>query len=203
MPLTEKGSEILSNMEKEYGTEKGERVFYASRNAGTISGVDAVTGLSAQEKLFGMQRPMAAADAERTAKTKDGRTVVLNKSVKVDGGIESWVIGANGYAVRTFVPEGRSDAIRITKAQYEKKVRDGDWEPMFDITRTGYVEVRMKGGKRETVEITDHRADGLDCVADTMAQQLGSMGADVKRLIEKATRSDQKDKEIHFGPKDS
>lgn len=114
MPLTEKGSEILSNMEKEYGKEKGERVFYASRNTGTISGVDAVTGLSAQEKLFGMQRPMTG-DAESVAE----------------------------------------DCSNVSSA------------------------------------------------ADTMAQQLGSMGADVKRLIEKATRSDQKDKEIHSGPKDS
>lgn len=42
MPLTAKGAEILSNMEKEYGTEKGKSVFYASRNAGKISGVDSV-----------------------------------------------------------------------------------------------------------------------------------------------------------------
>ncbi len=42
MPLTDKGSEILSHMEKEYGTEKGKEVFYASRNKGTISGVDEV-----------------------------------------------------------------------------------------------------------------------------------------------------------------
>lgn len=41
MPLTEKGKEIKSAMEKQYGKEKGESVFYASRNAGTISGVDA------------------------------------------------------------------------------------------------------------------------------------------------------------------
>ena len=41
MPLTEKGEEIKSNMEKEYGPEKGEEVFYASKNAGTVSGVDA------------------------------------------------------------------------------------------------------------------------------------------------------------------
>lgn len=40
MPLTQKGEEIKRNMEKEYGPEKGERVFYASRNKGTISGVD-------------------------------------------------------------------------------------------------------------------------------------------------------------------
>lgn len=40
MPLTAKGNKIMSNMTKEYGPEKGERVFYASRNAGKISGVD-------------------------------------------------------------------------------------------------------------------------------------------------------------------
>jgi hypothetical protein len=41
MPLTEKGEKIKSAMEQQYGPEKGERVFYASKNAGTISGVDA------------------------------------------------------------------------------------------------------------------------------------------------------------------
>lgn len=40
MPLTKKGQEIKNNMEKQYGEKKGEQVFYASRNAGTISGVD-------------------------------------------------------------------------------------------------------------------------------------------------------------------
>ena len=40
MPLTSKGSKILSNMEKEYGSDKGKSVFYASKNKGTISGVE-------------------------------------------------------------------------------------------------------------------------------------------------------------------
>lgn len=40
MPLTKKGREIESNMKQQYGEKKGEQVFYASRNAGTISGVD-------------------------------------------------------------------------------------------------------------------------------------------------------------------
>lgn len=40
MPLTAKGHEILANMIKEYGEQKGSEVFYASRNAGTIAGVD-------------------------------------------------------------------------------------------------------------------------------------------------------------------
>ena len=43
MPLTKKGEKIKGAMEKEYGGEKGERVFYASRNKGTIKGVDKAT----------------------------------------------------------------------------------------------------------------------------------------------------------------
>ena len=39
MPLTSKGNEIMSAMEKEYG-KNAKKVFYASRNKGTISGVD-------------------------------------------------------------------------------------------------------------------------------------------------------------------
>jgi hypothetical protein len=39
MPLTSKGEEIKSNMEKEYGKKAGEKVFYASANKGTIKGV--------------------------------------------------------------------------------------------------------------------------------------------------------------------
>ena len=40
MPLTEKGEKIKGSMQDRYGSEKGERVFYASRNKGTITGVD-------------------------------------------------------------------------------------------------------------------------------------------------------------------
>jgi hypothetical protein len=41
VPLTPKGEKILAGMKQQYGAEKGESVFYASKNAGTISGVDA------------------------------------------------------------------------------------------------------------------------------------------------------------------
>lgn len=41
MPLNEKGQEILSSMEKTYGSpEKAESVLYASKNAGTVTGID-------------------------------------------------------------------------------------------------------------------------------------------------------------------
>lgn len=40
MPLTKKGEKIKRAMTAEYGPKKAERVFYASRNKGTITGVD-------------------------------------------------------------------------------------------------------------------------------------------------------------------
>jgi hypothetical protein len=41
MPLTKKGAKIMGAMDKTYGSEKkAKEVFYASRNAGKITGVD-------------------------------------------------------------------------------------------------------------------------------------------------------------------
>lgn len=40
MPLTKKGNKIMKAMKEEYGAKKAKRVFYASRNAGKIRGVD-------------------------------------------------------------------------------------------------------------------------------------------------------------------
>ncbi len=40
MPITPKGKEIMSAMKNEYGSKKGEQVFYASKNAGKIKGVE-------------------------------------------------------------------------------------------------------------------------------------------------------------------
>ena len=38
MPLTPKGRKIKRSMQKEYGEEKGNEVFYKSQNKGTIKG---------------------------------------------------------------------------------------------------------------------------------------------------------------------
>lgn len=40
MPLNKKGRKIMRAMVKQYGKERAKRVFYASRNAGKISGVE-------------------------------------------------------------------------------------------------------------------------------------------------------------------
>lgn len=39
MPLNKKGKKIMSAMKKEYGSKKGESVFYTSENKGTIKGI--------------------------------------------------------------------------------------------------------------------------------------------------------------------
>jgi hypothetical protein len=40
MPLNEKGKKIMKSMRKQYGKKRGEQVFYASKNKGTIKGVE-------------------------------------------------------------------------------------------------------------------------------------------------------------------
>jgi len=40
VPLTDKGKKIKKAMKKQYGKKKGEKIFYASANKGTITGVD-------------------------------------------------------------------------------------------------------------------------------------------------------------------
>lgn len=40
MPLTRKGAKIKRAMKKTYGAKKGESVFYASINKGTVKGAE-------------------------------------------------------------------------------------------------------------------------------------------------------------------
>ena len=39
-PLTKKGKKIKASMTEQYGSKKAEQVFYASKNKGSIKGVD-------------------------------------------------------------------------------------------------------------------------------------------------------------------
>lgn len=50
MPLTKKGAKIKKNMEKTYGSKEGEKVFYASKNKGTIKGVDKAASTKKKKK---------------------------------------------------------------------------------------------------------------------------------------------------------
>lgn len=39
MPLTPKGEKVKRAMQKQYGKDKGERVFYATENKGKVKGL--------------------------------------------------------------------------------------------------------------------------------------------------------------------
>ena len=40
VPLSKKGKKIKKSMTKQYGKKKGEKIFYASANKGTITNID-------------------------------------------------------------------------------------------------------------------------------------------------------------------
>ena len=40
MPMTKKGKKIMKSMKEQYGSKKGEKIFYASANKGVIKGVE-------------------------------------------------------------------------------------------------------------------------------------------------------------------
>lgn len=44
MPLNKKGKKIMASMKSQYGPKEGESVFYASKNKGTIKGVERKAG---------------------------------------------------------------------------------------------------------------------------------------------------------------
>lgn len=52
MPLTAKGKKVLQSMQGQYGAKKGEQVFYASKNAGKIKGVDRSSTADAQARKW-------------------------------------------------------------------------------------------------------------------------------------------------------
>jgi hypothetical protein len=65
MPLTAKGAEIKSAMEKTYGSEKkAEQVLYASKNAGKITGIDSskLDALCDAAETFGNRANMMCDD---------------------------------------------------------------------------------------------------------------------------------------------
>lgn len=51
MPLSEKGRKIMRSMKSQYGSKKGESVFYASRNKGRIKGVEKGRGRRHKRKM--------------------------------------------------------------------------------------------------------------------------------------------------------
>jgi hypothetical protein len=88
MPLTNKGEKIKGAMEKEYGAEKGEKIFYASKNKGVISGVDAMAyGHPVVEVAKRMSDMVGRMDAFISKRMKRGDTFEEPKHPRNAGGV--------------------------------------------------------------------------------------------------------------------
>jgi hypothetical protein len=71
MPLTSKGKKIMRSMKDQYGSKKGENVFYASRNKGTIKGVEEGAQMNWQDKLY--ESLVTEISVETAKKVRDKR----------------------------------------------------------------------------------------------------------------------------------
>lgn len=54
MPLNKKGKKIMKSMKKQYGVKKAKQVFFASKNKGTIEGVDEIKSFRRHQKKRGI-----------------------------------------------------------------------------------------------------------------------------------------------------
>jgi hypothetical protein len=72
MPLTSKGRKIMGAMQTQYGSKKGEAVFYASRNKGTITGVDPKSDDAVKSYLDSVTRGDSAAMDQHRARFQKG-----------------------------------------------------------------------------------------------------------------------------------
>jgi hypothetical protein len=80
VPLTSKGEEIKSALQKEYGKERGESILYAGKNKGTFKGVDSMKLDAIADAVGRMDRRfdalMERRDSEERKKKKEGPSVL-------------------------------------------------------------------------------------------------------------------------------
>jgi|TARA_A100000172_G_C2970641_1_gene85817 hypothetical protein len=65
MPLTKKGKKIMRAMKSQYGSEEGENVFYASKNKGTIKGVEEKTQMDWKDRVYNSLTEELTSDGKR------------------------------------------------------------------------------------------------------------------------------------------
>ena len=80
MPLNKKGKEIMKSMKKEYGKKKGEQVFYASKNKGTIKNVEKAS----KGKMMKVKKVKGA--LEKASKLHAAQAKTLGNVLKAAGG---------------------------------------------------------------------------------------------------------------------
>jgi hypothetical protein len=87
VPITAKGHEIMANMKNRYGEKKGEQVFYASANKGTITGVHADNQLPTSPGPPGaaIEGPVNVVAGSRDSQTALTAAEVHTRSLRTPG----------------------------------------------------------------------------------------------------------------------
>jgi hypothetical protein len=131
MPLTAKGEKIKSAMQEQYGEEKGTSVFYASRNKGTIEGVDQMPQMpttppnssipSSPTGAMGTTSPPVTGDDSETAEGPKG-------VVKPLAGLPEDKIKSNNPGGPSGTPDAWSPEAREAAAKARKGIAGGEHE---------------------------------------------------------------------------
>jgi hypothetical protein len=157
MPLNAKGQTILAAMVKQYGEEQGTKVFYASKNAGTIEGVDATDGLEHQPRDNG--RWSLGSGGDKTKPPPDGK-------FKKDD-----VVGHRHHGIGevTAVSSGGSVATVKYPAGYSATHSADD---LSFVHRMGDAVALSDAGKIEVTDASRRTADGY-LVASAKVARVG------------------------------
>lgn len=113
MPLSPKGQKIMSSMKEQYGSEKGESVFYASKNAGKIKGVDTKTRITHSRTIEGLGRTTVTHtnDATNTVDSWFRDTDTTPGAMTVSGGDGEGDLGGPLVTGGLPVPERHKDLL--------------------------------------------------------------------------------------------
>ena len=111
MPLTKKGKEIMKSMKEQYGTKKGEEVFYASKNKGTIKGVEKAS----KGKMMKVKKVKAG--LEKASKLHAAQAKTLGTVLKAAGG----KMMGRPMMAKVGVKVGRDTAKKLKEARKRRK----------------------------------------------------------------------------------
>jgi hypothetical protein len=153
MPLTGKGEKIMGSMKEQYGPEKGEEVFYASKNKGNIKGVDKSDADEppGQEKQQQQQHPLP----EQLARAEQELEQLEREQEQAEEGQER----KNQIA-------DRKKAIRGLRDEVKNQARQA-------LTRMGEQTGEQTGERQDALEALEAKQDAeerekmiMDMVAD-------------------------------------
>ena len=162
MPLTAKGDKIMRAMKEKYGDKEGERIFYASKNKGTISGVD-------------------AADAGAgVLMTCGDKALFLKRSPE-----------ANDHQGEWCCPGGSVELGETAEQAAARETQEETGYPVGDLTQiddgNGFVTFRFATEKEFVPDLNREHTEAVWAPMDSPPQPLHpGVGAVLRKLLEEA-----------------